>query len=255
MVPVYICDDDENIIKLLNTIVNNSILIQGYDMEVVCATTNPLEIIETRKNSNQRAIYFFDVDLKSDAYDGFSLAKEIRKIDTRGFIIFVTTHEELMFETFKYRLEAMSYLVKEEVGKMGQNIRECLDDINTLILKENRGNESYYTIRIVDTTYQIPIQEIVCFETANANHRIILHTEKRMLEFRGNLTTIEKELDDSFCRIHRSYLIAKNKIDCINHANNEVILTNGMVCMTSRKGKKLLKQEKERSYGFTKADI
>lgn len=96
-------------------------------------------------------------------YDGFSLAKQIREIDTRGFIIFISTHEELMFETFKYRLEAMSYLIKEDLS-FGKQIKQCLDDIHHLISAETNDINSYYTIRVADNTYQLPVKEILYFE-------------------------------------------------------------------------------------------
>ena len=104
-------------------------------MNIICATTNPLELTQQINAKNQRAIYFLDVDLKHEQYDGFTLAKQIRKVDTRGFIIFVTTHEELMFETFKYRLEAMSYLIKDD-SSLEKQIRHCLEDIHNLIIAE-----------------------------------------------------------------------------------------------------------------------
>ncbi|MFV0393305.1 MAG: LytR/AlgR family response regulator transcription factor [Coprobacillaceae bacterium] len=207
MIPIYLCDDDKMIIKKLETIINNSILIQNYDMEIVLASTNPIEILKHKEANDQRSIYFLDVDLKHEKYDGFTLAKQIREKDTRGFIIFVTTHEELIFDTFKYRLEAMSYLIKDDSENLSKYIKDCLDEIHTLILNEKKDIESYYTVRNGDSVYQIPIQDILFFETSNANHRIILHTKNRILEFRGDLSSIEKEIEGSFYRVHRSYLI------------------------------------------------
>lgn len=241
MIPIYICDDDRNVLQTLATIIENSVLMQNYDMKITCITTDPSEIIQELKKNAQRSIYFFDVDLKHKEYDGFTLAKQIREIDTRGFIIFITTHEELMFETFKYRVEAMSYLIKADVS-LKEQIRHCLDDIYNLISVEKNEFESYYAIRVADIAYQIPTKEILYFETSDNSHNIIVYTNDRRLEFRGNLNAIEKEIGSSFLRVHRSFLVNHQHIDSVNYVENTVALNNGVICLVSRKGKRLLKE-------------
>lgn len=240
MIPIYVCDDDKDMLPVLVSIINNSILIQNYDMQVICQSTDPLKIIQEKKRNHQRSIYFFDVDLNHDEYDGFSLAKLIRQMDPRGFIIFVTTHEEMMFETFKYRLEAMSYLIKEDITFTKQ-IKDCLDDIHHLILIEKSEVDHYYTIRVADNIFQLPTKDILYFETSSTSHYVIVHMKNRSLEFRGNLNTIEKELSSAFLRTHRSFLVQVSHIISINTSNNTIELDNGATCIMSRKGKKLLK--------------
>lgn len=245
LIPIYICDDNEEMKKYLVKVIKNLVMIQGYDMEVVLATTDPNEILLHRKTQTQRSVYFFDVDLKNNDYDGFTLAKEIRALDTRGFLVFVTTHEELIFETFKYRLEAMSYLVKEEPEKLNLQIKECLDEINSLIMGETGDVRSYYTVKMGDSSYQIPVEEILFFETSSGHHKVVLHTENRMLEFRGDLNGVESEIKEGFLKVHRSYFIALNKIVRVNYADNTVELKGGRTCYLSRRGKKLLKEKLE----------
>ena len=43
---------------------------------------------------------------------GLELAVKLREYDPRGFIVFITAHDDMMFETFRYRLEALDYIVK-----------------------------------------------------------------------------------------------------------------------------------------------
>ena len=68
---------------------------------------------------------------------------------------------------------------------------------------------------------------------------MILHGKNQRIEFLGNLTDIEKELKEGFLKIHRSYLIALDKIDSIDLKHNEVIVRGG-VCSISRKEKSRL---------------
>lgn len=240
MVPIYICEDHQENREYLTKMIENYILIYGYDMKVVLSTADPEEVLAHRQTHAQRSIYFFDVDLQHAVYDGFSLAKAIRTLDTRGFLIFVTTHEELIFETFKYRLEAMSYLFKEDRQQLGEQIQACLLEIQQLLAQVD-DPESYYTVKAGDVKHQLPLADILFFETAAAQHRIILHSQQRVLEFRGNLKTVEEQVGDAFLKIHRSFLVNKAKIEQVNYADNTVIMQGGRVCLMSRKGRKLLR--------------
>lgn len=242
MIPVYICDDNRETTAYLTTLIENLILISGLDMEVVLSATDPNQLLAHRLTRTDRAVYFLDVELNDSRHNGFTLAKKIREADPRGFIIFITTHAEMIFETFKYRLEAMHYLIKDTPEELHMQIRECLEEITRLVSNENRDALGYYTVNAGDSVFQIPVSEIICFETAQKAHRILLHTENRMLEFRGDLGSIERELGENFCKVHRSYLIHLLQIEKIHYAEQSLTMKNGMVCLISRKGKQLLRE-------------
>ena len=126
MVPIYLCDDDPQIRAAIRRELEKEILIKGYDMEVAAACAGPEELLEALQKSGQRGIYFLDVDLKHEQYTGFTLGQAIRKMDPRGFLIYVTAFGELAFETFRYQLEALDYIVKREPEEeMFAGIRKC----------------------------------------------------------------------------------------------------------------------------------
>lgn len=241
MIPLYICDDEINFLNNLEKIIKNIILIYDLDMEIVLSCEDPSEIIKHKKNQTKRSIYFLDVDLKNDMYNGFSLGKELRSLDPRGFIVYVTTHDELMVETFRYRLEAMGYLIKDNPDNLEEQIVECLLEINKMVTNEKQDMKSYYSIKSGDVYYQVPIEEILFLETSGP-HRISLYTMNDMYEFRGDLVKIEKEFKESFVRIHQSYLVNLKYIKEVNYKKNTVILKNNSQCFLSKKGKKLLKE-------------
>ena len=60
---------------------------------------------------------------------GLELAQKLRLHDPRGFIIFITAHNDLAFETFRLRLEALDYIVKGDYNAMAVRVRECLISI------------------------------------------------------------------------------------------------------------------------------
>ncbi|MHC5228863.1 LytR/AlgR family response regulator transcription factor [Enterococcus sp. LJL99] len=243
MIPIYLCEDHSETLSFIQKIIESYIMIADYDMAIVFASNDPKALLQHRKQEkNLRSIYFLDVDLQHSDYDGFLLAKELRALDPRGFFIFVTTHEELIFETFKYRLEALNYLTKDNPERLIRMIHECLDDIHQLIEHEQGSLDSYFTVKLGDTIQQIPVKDIYYFETADRPHFLKLCAENRLIEFRGNLQKIADELGDEFCKIHRSYLVHLKKIKHVNYQQSNLEMINEDTCLISRKGKKLLKE-------------
>jgi two-component system response regulator AgrA len=74
---------------------------------------------------------------------------------------------------------------------------------------------------------------------------VVLHAKHDRKEFIGNLSDIEKQLFPRFLKIHRSYLVALDKIDQLDLKNNQVFI-EGNVCLVSRKMKSKLLEEMNR---------
>ena len=109
MLNIFVCEDDTVQRKSIVQIIKNTVLIEELDMQLILDTPNPYELLETVKTSQNTGIYFLDIDLKCDM-NGMKLAQQIRLYDPRCFIIFVTSHSELSYMTFQYRVEAMDFV-------------------------------------------------------------------------------------------------------------------------------------------------
>ena len=129
MLSVYICEDEEEVRRIQRECLEKQIMIQGYDMEIALCSGRPGEILEAVEKNPGRGIYFLDVELKGEEMDGFALGREIRRLDPRGFIIYVTAYGNLAFETFRYHLEALDYIVKESMEKMEEGLGKSLSVI------------------------------------------------------------------------------------------------------------------------------
>lgn len=246
MLPIYVCEDDHAARMGVADVIEKFILIENLDMKLQLATANPRDVLEGIAGKRTRGIYFLDIDLSCDK-SGFDLAKEIRRIDARGFVVFITTHGELAFETFKYQIEAMDYILKDEPEQVGSRIQQCLTSINERMLADDRDETGFFTIRQMDEIKYVKIEDILYFETSSAKHKVILVTAHTYLEFFDNLKNIEKQVGGWFIRCHRSFLINKRHIISVNNKASSVLMANGQSCMLSRSGKKELNAHIENS--------
>lgn len=192
MLPVYICEDEEKIRAALKEYLEKQIMMEGYDMEIALCSGHPEEIIKAVKESLGRGIYFLDIELKGEPMDGFGLGQEIRKLDSRGFLIYVTAFKDLAFETFRYHLEALDYIVKGNPGKLKEGIRHCLEIITERMRKEKGEEREFFSVKVMDVVRHIPVDEIVFFETAGRTHRIELHGLNDRLDFIGSMQELEE---------------------------------------------------------------
>ena len=232
MLNIFVCEDDAVQRKSIVQIIKNTVLIEELDMQLILDTPNPYELLETVKTSQNTGIYFLDIDLKCDM-NGMKLAQQLRLYDPRCFIIFVTSHSELSYMTFQYRVEAMDFVLKDNPAEAKVKIRECLlNALERYTLQTNKTHK-VYTIEIGDRRISVDYNDILFFETSSNIHKVILHAKDRQIEFSSTIKELEKILDDTFVRCHRSFLVNKNNIQEIDTKNRIIYFINGETCHMS----------------------
>lgn len=212
MLPIYICEDDASLRSAQRSFLEREILIRELDMAVVLCSGHPEEILQAVEATQGRGIYFLDVELKGEAMDGFALGQAIRRLDSRGFIIYVTAFADLAFETFRYHLEALDYICKQDRTKMFADISRCLKAVTERMQQEKGQKQPYFTVKVLDVVRHIPVEEILYISTAGRTHRVELHTKRERLDFIGSMQELERTLGPGFCRVHRACLVNTDQI-------------------------------------------
>ena len=241
MIDIFICEDNKKQLDLFTTYISNLILIEGFDMKIVQATSDPHQLLKEILTAENTGLFFLDIDLRSDM-NGLTLAQRIRQFQPRCFIVFITSHSEMSFLTFQYKAEALDFIVKDSAEHIKSKIHECLLDVNSKYTSSNNNVTRTFTINQNDKRIVIDYNDIIFFETSNNIHKIILHARKRVIEFTGQLKDIEQQLDYRFYRCHTSYIINKDNITDIDFKELLVHMNNGETCPVSVRKKKGLKK-------------
>lgn len=241
MIDIFICEDNKKQLDLFTTYISNLILIEGFDMKIVQATSDPHQLLKEILTAENTGLFFLDIDLRSDM-NGLTLAQRIRQIQPRCFIVFITSHSEMSFLTFQYKAEALDFIVKDSAEHIKSKIHECLLDVNSKYTSSNNNVTRTFTINQNDKRIVIDYNDIIFFETSNNIHKIILLARKRVIEFTGQLKDIEQQLDYRFYRCHTSYIINKDNITDIDFKELLVHMNNGETCPVSVRKKKGLKK-------------
>ena len=228
MIVVFICEDQEQQRRRLQKVVNDYITMESLDMEVGLSIADPRELLKyIRGNDISQGLYFLDIDLRTDI-NGIELAAEIRKYDKRGMIVFVTADKESLKLTFKYYVEAIGYIVKDDIESMEKEVKRCID-LACERLIENK--EKMFLFQVGDRVLSRPYSEILYFEKSKKDrNKVRLVTKKGEFEFYQTLKGIES-MHGSFCRVGGSYVFNLDNVKSVVRSECKVIMVNDLVCV------------------------
>ena len=240
MIGIYLCDDEETVRRQVRTALEWKILVENYDMQVVCSAAGARELLAAAEGE-KRGIYFLDVELRDGEWDGFRLGQELRRRDPHCTLVYITGYGDLAWRTFQYHLEAFDYIVKEP-EQIGPSAARCLEAIYARLLTESRDPEELFTLRTGEAVRHVPLGDILFFETAATPHHVLLHTAGSRMDFLGSLNELEVRLGDRFIRTHRAYLVAADKIETVDMKRGK-LWAGGRECLLSRTGKAALRKK------------
>lgn len=161
MLNIYVCEDDEKQRDSFAKFIDDITIIENLDMKLALSTGDPYELIEYVKQSKYSGVYFLDVDLNSNI-DGIRLAEKIRKYDSRGFVIFVTTHAEMSYLTFVYRVEALDYIIKDDYLNIKNRIHQCILEALDKYSRRKKDND-VFTINTDERIINVEYDKILFF--------------------------------------------------------------------------------------------
>jgi len=240
MLNVFICEDNAKHRNEIQKCVSDCIMIYDLDIKIALSTGDPEAVVTAVSEKSLAGLYFLDVNLNHEI-DGIALAKIIRKYDPRGFIVFITTHDEALPVTFKYMLEAMDFVLKEEFASIKDRIYSCILNAWEKYTSKPNDLQKNYSFSVFDKVITVPLFDIVYFATSvNNKHKILLNTLNAVYEFRSSLSELSSTLDSSFYRCHHAFIINLQHVSYFDTNTQTIFFKKGGSCLVSDRKKKEL---------------
>lgn len=228
---VIICEDQPKQLEDITATIRNYALMEGSGIQVALSTANPEEVL-TYAQQNKADCYFLDIDLNHEL-TGIKLGSEIRKLDPLCQIIFITTHSEMTYLTFFYKVAAMDFIIKDDWELLQDRILSCLQEAYKRYHQIGEDlSINRLQLKVSGRTRHIDHGLIYFFEVSPNPHKLILHLHNEQIEFSGKLKDFEN-IGDNFYRCHKSFIVNKNLIQEIDRKNRMITMTNGQTCLAS----------------------
>jgi two-component system, LytTR family, response regulator len=211
MIKAVIIDDEYNAIKNLKW----EIEIFSDDVEVCDTFTNPIEAISAINYLKPNCVF---LDIEMPEMDGFQL---LSQLTFRDFDLIITTaYDNYAIKAFKEH--AIDYLLKpidsddlkETISRVRKNHKKnSLGDEVKKIIEAFTPNEQpkRLALPLIGKTVYVNMEDILfCKSNGNYTEIHLINKKKEMLS--KNLKDVELKTNNSFVRVHNSYLVNINYI-------------------------------------------
>lgn len=225
---VLICEDNNQISKQITSFIEKYTFIEENSINIVLKSSNPYEVMDYIQ-TQEVDCFFLDIDL-GFPMNGIDLALLIRKRYPLASIIFVTAHSQMLKLTFKYRVEALDFIIKDEFNNLQKNIVGALSTAYNKYEKIGQQQTSnFFQLKIGEYVKNINYDDILYFKTAEVAHKISIITFNGNFDFYQSLNMVENS-NENFYRCHKGYVINIKNIEEIDKKLKVVHMKNGETC-------------------------
>lgn len=229
---IFILEDDILQAQNMKNLIEEICLKQQIPYDFIETTSRSEQLLKKIPLTSRIPIYFLDIEIKNEDHKGLLVAQQIRKVDTNGIIVFVTTHSELAPISYQYMVSALTFIDKAlPYKKRVQLIEQCLQHYANKNLSETERDD--FVVDHAHAMVRVPFSTVEYIMT-DEPHRLSLVTEKQVINFYGTLKEVE-ELDERLIRCHQSYVVNKEQVQMYDSRNKTLVLQSGKTVPVSRR--------------------
>lgn len=204
---IYICDDEAQIRHDLESAIQK--LCHRYRIKAFASGTELLQELEKESCD----VLLLDIDMPQ--MSGMDVAKKLCEMEAKPLLIFVTSHDELVYDSFRFH--PFGFVRK---SFFEQEIEKILKDCEA----ELESSTRHFTFRFNGKDVRLLLTDILFFE-ADGNY-LKLVASKEEYRIRSTITAVENSLGTyGFIRIHKGFLVNQSAVRMMGA--DEVQLENG----------------------------
>lgn len=219
MINCIAVDDEQSALDIMISYIKDTPF-----LNLVKATTNPMEVVGILQSSNDVDLVFADIQMPR--MNGLNL---VSLFDGKVKFIMTTGYQEYALQSFEFGV--MDYLVKpfgyqrflKAVSKMPFEMTLVDAPVHEIEPERMPTKEEYIFVKVdaKGKFYKVLYKDVIYIEAQKTYASITTNGERVTTNL--TLLDLEKRLPvDRFMRVHRSFIIAKEKITGIE--GDEVVL-------------------------------
>ncbi len=163
-------------------------------------------------NSHHLDIIFLDVELP-----GMNGVEFVEQFKPEANIILISSEERYAINGFN--LEVSDYLLKPiSFARFSRSVNRTMTRISTES-QSSEGN-NYLFIKDKGVYQKVQISDIQFIQSSS--EYVNIHTKGKRIMLYSSMDGILKKLPSNFMRVHRSYIVNLNAIECVNGNTVEI---------------------------------
>ncbi|WP_069650319.1 LytR/AlgR family response regulator transcription factor [Caloranaerobacter ferrireducens] len=206
MVDVLILEDESYTLRFIKKLVQENPLVY----RVFEAQNSEEALNYIRKFSPSIAL--LDIELSSnEELNGVEIAKIIKNIKPDINFIFITGYSKYAIDSFS--VHPYDYILKPV------NVVKFMKVLNSLINQIVKNNKTdKIVVKNKKEIFFIPLDTVLFIEKQNKD--TIIHVRDKEYLSKQTLNELENKLPKNFLRVHKSYIVNKDKITRITNIGN-----------------------------------
>lgn len=230
---IAICDDEEIILRQVRELLACVAGEYFEQAEIDCYSDNRKMLEEHEKNPYGIVV----LDIQMGPLDGFQTAERLSEMEHRCKLIFLSSKEELVFQSFSY--EPVYFVRKGSPDRMEEEFRRSFQRI-----REKLNSEIYLSFTNQDDMIEkVSLTEIESIQSSR-NYLLYYTVDSRCFRQRRTMEEEEKALEKyGFIRIHRAFLINRSHVVQIKKGLRAVQLRSGTLLEIGRNYREQVQQE------------
>lgn len=243
MLNIIICDDDKFILQLSVEIIRDLILHYNLPAQLVCSSTDSSHILQFMKSNQGDYLIFLDLDFGSGRLNGMDVAVQIKGIQSKSKVVFITNHHEMAMNVLTSGVEPFGFIEKSTDMKRFQD--KYFKYIHLALSFFGTQKSSEHMLELVlgaDEVINIDRARITYLEAEKSvSHGITYHTiDGSSITVRDSMEHCQSILGTHFIRVHRSFLLNTSYIVSLKGTN--ILLANGQMIPCSVRMKSEVKK-------------
>lgn len=226
MITAAVCDDEEGILDYMSEKIKAELGRLNAETELFSAS-DPFVLLE-RVKTEPPDVLFLDIDMPK--LGGMDIARYITENNIGTLLVFVTSHDALVYESFQYRPFAFvrKSCFDNEIGAV----------LERLTAELQKSGDSF-SFKTGSGLFRIKLCDILYFES-DGNY-IELHSTDDTYKFRGTIASVESELTGkSFIRIHKGFIVNLSHVFALR--GDDLKLDSGDILPIGRSNKETIKR-------------
>ena len=219
MLSIVVCDDDVNFINYVLKPAFGELLEHNSARFTVQYFSNPLQVLEFFQENNIPDILFLDIEMPD--MNGKVLAGKLRAIDRSFSLVFISSYEKEVFDSFKY--QTMDFIPKNLMEEPYSS------KLLQIIQRHTSVQMPAESIEIIDKSGQLMqrkflLNNILGFYIKNRAIYLMTYSDEFELVEKKFKKIEDNYLPRGFAISHRNYLVNTSHIRAIK--SNALLLDN-----------------------------
>lgn len=217
---IAVCDDQKEDRDLVRELALQWAENRGFDVEIQQFSSGNAFLFQYAED---KAWDILLLDVEMPGCSGVDLAKQVRQENSLTQIVFVTGYTDYIAEG--YDVSALHYLLKPIS-------REKLFSVMNRAVERLKRDGRFLLLEMPEELVRVPLFEVEYLEVRQ--NYVTVHTVTDAYTLKKTLTAMEKDLDNRFFRVSRSFILNLSKVR--KATKREVVMLSGATVPLPRGG-------------------